>query len=132
MILQSHDSPLSEPLIFSIGQDVLLVAWDETDGPTGTLEIRVDGVPFAGRRASLRLGGAGGRVRMMFAFQTPSQASGTVALTRSGSEIATIPLRHPGLETPASLIEGLDDINRSRLLSFVVGICRGALRLSTD
>src|SRR5579864_1303291 len=132
MILQSHDSHLSEPLVFSIGQDVLLVAWDEADVATGLLELRMDGVAFAGRRASLRLGKAGSRTRTVFAFQTPAQASGAIYLLRGGSEIAQIPLRHQALETPASLVEGLDEVGRSRLLSFVVGICRGALRLSTD
>jgi GT2 family glycosyltransferase len=132
MILQSHDFHLSEPLVFSIGQDALLVAWDEADVATGQLELRMDGATFAGRRASLRLGKAGSRTRMVFAFQAPAQASSVIHLLRDGAAIAQIPLRHQALETPASLVEGLDDIGRSRLLSFVVGICRGALRLSTD
>ena len=134
MILPSHDFHLSEPLVFSIGQEVLLVAWDEADATAAAapLELRIDGTVFAGRRASLRLGSAGGQTRMVLAFQVPAQASGTAFLLRGAAEVARIPLRHQGLETPASLIEGLDDISRARLLSFVVGICRGALRLSTD
>src|SRR5215469_3571581 len=134
MILPSHDFRLSEPLVFSIGQDVLLVAWDEADDAAASapLELRIDGTTFAGRRASLRLGGAGGQIRMVLAVQVPAQASGTALLLRGTAEVARIPLRHQGLASPASLIEGLDDIGRARLLSFVVGICRGALRLSDD
>lgn len=128
----SHDSHLTSPLVFSIGQDVLLAAWDEVEAATGPLEIRVDGVVFAGRRASLRLPGPGSRTRMVLAFQLPAQSSGTIYLARDGSDVAQIPLGQDGLKSPAPLIEGLNDTGRSRLLGFVLGICRSALRLSND
>ncbi len=132
MILPSHDARLPKPLVFSLGQSALLVAWDEATVATGVLGISVDGAVFAGRRASLRLGGAAGPARMLLAFETPPQASGSISLRRGDTELAQIPLRPQGPQTPLSLIEGLDNSSRSRLLNFVVGICRGALRLSND
>lgn len=132
MNLNTHDFHISEPLLFSIGQDVVLAAWDEKDAATGPLEIAVDGAPLAGRRASLRLAGSGGRTRMVLTFQLPPRSRGPIYLSREGAALAQIPLRHDGLETPALLVEGLENIARSRLLGFVLGICRSALRLSGD
>jgi GT2 family glycosyltransferase len=131
MISQS-DFHLSEPLILPIGQDVLLVAWDEVNAVSGPLEIRVDGTRFAGRRASLRLGDDAPRTRMVLAFQTSARSRSTIYLARNGVDIAQITLPHQGLETAAALVEGLDNIARSRLLGFVLGVCRSALRLSSD
>src|SRR5579863_7841211 len=134
MILESHDFHLSEPLIFAIGQGVILVAWDEADAAVvaAPVELRVDGDVVSGRRALLRLSGVAGHTRMVFAFQTPAQSANTIVLARGEKVIAQIPLKHQALETPTSLIEGLDAVGRSRLLSFIAGICRGALRLSSD
>lgn len=131
-MIPNSDFHLSEPLILPIGQDVLLVAWDEANAATGPLEIRIDGIPFTGRRASLRLGEKGGTSRMVLAFQAPPRSRSTVYLTRDGRDIAQIALPHQGLETPASLVEGLDSAIRARLIGFVFGICRTALRLSQD
>jgi O-antigen biosynthesis protein len=130
--VHNQEFHLSEPLLFSIGRDVVLTAWDEKDAATGPLEIAIDGAPLLGRRASLRLGGPDGHTRMVLALQLPEGATGPIALARGDKPVATIALRHDELETPSLLVEGLDGAARSRLLGFMFGVCRSALRLSSD
>ncbi len=131
-MMPQSDFHLSDALVFAIGQDALLVVWDETNAAAGPLEIRVDEARFTGRRASLRLGNKGDRTRMVLAFQAPADSRSMVHLARAGVDIAQIPLPHQGLETVMALIEELDAAARSRLLGFVLGVCRSALRLSND
>src|SRR5579862_2839755 len=131
-MIAASDLHLSKPLVFPIGQDVLLVAWDEMGAAAGPLEIRIDTERFLGRRASLRLSSNGGRARMVLAFQAPAQSRSTVHLARGGVDLAQVALPHQGLEAPPALVDGLDNAARSRLIGFVFGVCRTALKLSGD
>ena len=135
MLLRSKDTIIDEPTILPIGHDVLVTAWDEREEPTAGIEIAIDGIPAERCRASLRLTLTGGGVRTVVAFRIPGRTCGELTLERGGANLARFMIGNQtqGDLAPgdlAALLVDLDEAGRARLVSFILGICRGTFRLA--
>ncbi|HUN53385.1 MAG TPA: hypothetical protein VMU42_19810, partial [Candidatus Sulfotelmatobacter sp.] len=130
MLLRTNETGLEEPQILAIGGEVLLAAWDGQGSELDIESIAMDGVAAERRRATLRMPTAGGAVRTALAFRVPGRRQGELRIGGSGPRAARIFVDAATGADPSLLIEGLDAPGRSRLLGFVLGVCRGTFRIS--
>ncbi|HYM33350.1 MAG TPA: glycosyltransferase [Candidatus Cybelea sp.] len=129
MLLQSYERAFDEPQTFALGSDVVLVAWDAPERTSSLPTFSVDGAAPEKRRAVLRIALGEGLQRNLAAVQFPGRDGGTLRI--EGLESGALSLRFgaEAMQSPAILLDGLDEAGRSRLIDFVLGICRGTFRL---
>lgn len=127
MLLRAPRTGLDEPVLLAFGQDAFLAAWDETeDVAEGPLSVFFDGTLATRRRASTRLRVAD-RTRFIVAARAPEGYAGTFELRRDGIVLARLALDAVEPD-PAVLVEALEPAARARVLAFILGAVRSALR----
>ena len=108
----------------------MLAAWDGLGSEFDTASIGIDGVQAERRRATLRMPIADGSIRTALAFRVPGHRRGELCIGKSGPRATRMFVDETLLCDPSLLVEGLDEPGRSRLLGFVLGVCRGTFRIS--
>jgi GT2 family glycosyltransferase len=130
MLLRSSESLLDAPQVFSLGGDVLLVAWDGSGGEPDAIGFTADGDIVDRRRASLRLPVVGGAVRTLLALQISRREQGDLRIRRSATEVVRVNADQAQSDEPSLLCGGLDAAAQSRLVGFVLGVCRATFRMA--
>lgn len=129
------------PELRLLAEKIPLIFWDQGDSRSpGSLTIEGDGVQIAAPILTLSAPLEGGGVRMILAFATPAgMAQEIIIKQRDGSVVCSVDVIQPDLAQrgsahlePATLLTGLSDTGRVRVIRFLLQTCRTAFGLSAD
>ena len=129
------------PELRLLAEKIPLIFWDQGDSRSpGSLTIEGDGAQIAAPILTLSAPLEGGGVRMILAFATPpGMAREIIVKQRDGSVVCSVDAIQPDLAQtgsahlePATLLTGLSDTGRVRVIRFLLQTCRTAFGLSAD